>query len=378
MAIPTSKRSYVWCGAVFIASVLIGTTVLAIVLPAQRWGVVAMAAVALAIGWVVARLTHRRLRDRVHELREAADALGQGDLIERVAFRSDDDFLKLAESLDRVADHLRRATQEHARLEQQLLHREKLATIGELAATVGHEINNPLDGLQNSLRIIRRDASLSDQSKQLLDMMEDGLQRMEQIVQRLLRMARDMPLCLEPTRVVEFVEDATAFVRPRLNRHSIELVMDVPDGSVSARTDATAMSQVLINLMINAADAMPEGGRLTIRCATDSSTGDVVIALADTGQGIAAADLPHVFDPFFTKKQAGRGTGLGLSIVRRIVEAHEGRIEVASEPNAGTTFTIRLPQAPAGMQPKLLPSSSATQFKSRVRPEVPGTGNREI
>jgi signal transduction histidine kinase len=228
------------------------------------------------------------------------------------------------------------------------------------------------------LRIIRRDASLSDQSKQLLDMMEDGLQRMEQIVQRLLRMARDMPLCLEPTRVVEFVEDATAFVRPRLNRHSIELVMDVPDGSVSARTDATAMSQVLINLMINAADAMPEGGRLTIRCATDFSTGDVVIALADTGQGIAAADLPHVFDPFFTKKQAGRGTGLGLSIVRRIVEAHEGRIEVASEPNAGTTFTIRLPQAPAGMQPRLLPSSSATQFKSRVRPEVPGTGNREI
>lgn len=319
--------------------------VLLLVLPGQHYGICGMALAGMTAAWLIARAGSERLRRRLHELREATDAIGGGDLAQHFERLPNDDFIKLTESLERMVDQLRRIAEERDRLRQRLSRSEKLAVIGELAATVAHEINNPLDGLQNSTRIIRRNLDDRQQVRQLLDLMEAGLYRIETTVRRLLLMSRDEPINLEPTPVEEIVEDAVGFVQARLNRHGIELIRDFPPRPMLVQADAVHMAQVLINLMLNAADAMPNGGRLTLRCGTGCDVSKVLIEVIDTGAGIAEEHLPHVFEPFYSTKGKGGGTGLGLAVVSRIIEAHHGRISVASEVGSGTCFRIELPAA---------------------------------
>lgn len=311
----------------------------------QPWAVPAMAAVALASAWIMSRIACRHMRNRLHRLREAADAFVRGDLTTVIEHPADDDFLKLSDSLERVLDQLKESCREHDRLRRQLTRSEKLALIGELAATVAHEVNNPLDGLQNSTRIIRRNMDNREQVRQLLDLMDTGLYRIEMIMRRLLTMSRDEPLSLAPVRVDEIVDDALVFVQPKLNRQHIELVRDFPDSAVFAVADRVQMAQVLINLVINATDAMAGGGKMTIRCRQGSHGQSVLLDIIDTGSGIPPEHLPHIFEPFYTTKSKGGGTGLGLAVVSRIVQAHRGTIEVESELGKGTRFRITLPAA---------------------------------
>ena len=311
-------------------------------LPAQRAATTIMAAVGLGAAWLIAGLGNRRIRRRLHELREAADALGGGDLARRIHSLPNDDFTKISESVDRLALQLREMSEEQARLRQSLSRSEKLAVIGELAATVAHEINNPLDGLQNCTKILRRPNRPPGQCEQLLDMMESGLHRMELIVRRLLSMSRDEPIALAPTSLQAVCEDAAFFAAPRLNRHGVKLVRDFPVEPLIVQADAQHLAQALLNLMINAADAMVEGGTLTVRGRADGG-GRVTLDVIDTGSGVEPAHLPHIFEPFYSTKPGGRGTGLGLSVVARIVAAHQGTIDVRSEPGLGTTFSISLP-----------------------------------
>jgi len=296
----------------------------------------------LGLAWLISHLAMRNLRQSVHELREATDAISRGDLTQQVSQLTHDDFIKLAESFDRVVNQLRETVREQDRLRQQLTRSEKLALIGELAATVAHEINNPLDGLQNSTRIIRRNLDNVEQTRYLLDMMETALYRIEMIVRRLLAMSRDEPIHLVPTRMDDIINDAELFVRPRLNRQQIEWICDSPDRSVYVQADRSQLAEVLINLMINAADAMPTGGKLVLRYRLADEGRRVILELSDTGQGVASEHLPNIFEPFYTTKSKGSGTGLGLTVVARIIEAHAGSIDVSSEPGRGTRFRIEL------------------------------------
>jgi signal transduction histidine kinase len=206
-------------------------------------------------------------------------------------------------------------------------------------------VNNPLDGLQNSTRIIRRNLDHPEQVRQLLDLMDSGLYRIEMIMRRLLTMSRDEPVCPLPTRMDEIVDDALMFAQPKLTRYGIELVRDFPDAPVFGNADRVQMAQVLINLMINATDAMRSGGKLTIRCRMGNHGQSVLLDVIDTGTGIAPEHLPHIFEPFYSTKGKGGGTGLGLTVVRRIIEAHRGTVEVESQVNQGTRFRIILPAA---------------------------------
>ncbi len=317
----------------------------------QNWcGIVTMLMASVATAWLVARWLTWALRRRVRELREATEAVSRGDLDRRLDVLARDDFVKLGESLDRMVRQLRETVGERERLRQRLTRSEKLALIGELAAGVAHEINNPLDGLQNSTRIVRQnlpaieksDSAAIDQTRQLLDLMETGLYRIEMIVRRLLTMARDEPIRVSTIRLDEVVNDAVQFVRPRLERNGIELATDLADPPVFAEADRVQLAQVLINLMINAADAMPQGGTLTVCCGPGEDD-RAVLEVSDTGKGISAEHLSHIFEPFYTTKDRGAGTGLGLAVVARIIEAHGGRIDVTSEPKDGTCFRIELP-----------------------------------
>ena len=302
-----------------------------------------MLGIGLVTAWLMAFFVNRHLRRRLHRLRETAEAMARGDLPREIEHPAHDDFIKLAEAMERMLGRLQKTIREQDRLRKQLTRSEKLALIGELAATVAHEVNNPLDGLQNSTRIIRRNLDNHEQVRQLLDMMDAGLYRIEMIVRRLLTMSRDEPVNLAPMRMDEIVNDAALFVQPRFGRHAIELVRDFPDQSPFARADRVQLAQVLINLMINAADSMPEGGKLTVRCRTGERGKKILLDVCDTGGGITKDQLPHIFEPFYSTKGKGAGTGLGLAVVSRIVEAHQGRVEVESEVGKGTRFRIELP-----------------------------------
>lgn len=316
----------------------------------QPWAVLVVATIALAAAWATAGIACRQARRRLHRLREAVDALARGDLATCIDHPPDDDFLKLSDSVERVLGQLRENYREHERLRRQLTHREKLALIGELAATVAHEVNNPLDGLQNSIRILRRGVDDPDQARQLLDLMDNGLYRIEMIMRRLLTMSRDEPLSPAPTRIEEVLDDALMFAQPKLNRRRVQLVRDFPESPLFAVVDRVQTAQVLINLLFNAADAMPNGGTLTVRCRSGDYGRTLLLDVIDTGSGIAPEHLPHIFEPFYTTKSKGGGTGLGLAVVSRIVKAHGGTVEIQSEVGKGTRFRISLPAAP-GLEP---------------------------
>jgi signal transduction histidine kinase len=313
--------------------------------PSQWPAIVAMLVAGILSAWLLTHMATRIVRRRLHDLREMTEAATQVDPAQEVHIQPNGDFLKLAASVDRLASQLRDTTREQDRLQRQLTRSEKLALIGELAATVAHEINNPLDGLQNSIRIIRRDPANAAQVGQLLNLMENGLHRMEMIVRRLLTMSRDEPVHAAPTRIDEIFEEAAAFVRPRLDRGHVEVICDFPETPVTILADRGQFVQVLINLMVNAADAMPSGGTLTVCGRAVDQGRRATLTISDTGTGISETVLPRIFDPFFTTKAQGAGTGLGLAVVARIVEAHQGKIEVSSEPGHGTRFSIEMPAA---------------------------------
>lgn len=319
--------------------------VLVCALPGQIAGILAASGVGVVAGCIVVQIASRRIRHRLHELREATDALGGGAVIPHVPAMPNDECSKLSESVDRLATQIRDMIEERDQLRRRLSRSEKLAVIGELAATVAHEVNNPLDGLQNSIRIVRRRVGDDASTRELLHMMEQGLARIETTVRRLLSMSRDEPIHPVPTPAEDIVDDAVLFVQPRLNRYGIQLVRDFAIEPVLVVADAVHMAQVLINLMINAADAMKAtGGTMTIRCQS-CGDGKAWLDVIDTGCGISERDLPHIFEPFYSTKGKGVGTGLGLAVVARVVEAHKGRVEVHTTPGEGTCFRIELPAA---------------------------------
>lgn len=341
--------------------------------PSHWPAIIGMLVAGILSAWLIAYVATRLLRRRLHSLREMTEAVTHGDPTQEVHIQPNGDFLKLAASVDRLAGQLRDTTREQDRLQRRLTRSEKLALIGELAATVAHEINNPLDGLQNSIRIIRRDPANAAQVGQLLNLMENGLHRMEMIVRRLLTMSRDEPVHPVPTRIDEIFEEAVAFVRARLERCRIELVCDFPETPVTILADRVQFAQVLINLLVNAADAMPGGGKVVVHGQAIEQGRRARLTISDTGTGISEADLPRIFDPFFTTKAQGAGTGLGLAIVARIIEAHLGKIEVTSEPGCGTRFIIEMPteaQAVALVHPDM-PDATATPTNERQTTSQP-------
>jgi two-component system NtrC family sensor kinase len=295
----------------------------------------------------------------VQELMRGTHRVADGDLAYRLPVRSDDELGDLAASFNkmtgevageqaRIEEQVRRKTAELERVYKTLLRAEKLASIGKLAATVAHEINNPLFGILTYSRLVERELMKHeipgrDSLAEQLQTIERESKRCGDLVKNLLTFGRQAPSHREPNDLNVVVRRADALVKHKLDLESVELRENLTNGRAPVECDAGQIQQVVIVLLMNAAEATPRGGSVTVSTALDTAHDRVVIRVADTGDGIPADVMPHIFDPFFTTKQDQNRSGLGLAVAHSIVEQHGGEISVRSGPGRGTEFTVALP-----------------------------------
>src|SRR5690606_10843121 len=221
---------------------------------------------------------------------------------------------------------------------------ERMASVGTLAGGIAHEFNNLAGGIRGCAREIL--AGETDPARrEPREVIVRGADRAIGVTDKLLRFARPRAPGSAAVDLAVLLREAFALVEPQARQQGVAAELDAA-GEVRVRGDGAALHQVLVNLLGNALQAMPNGGTLRARAFADG--GDAVLQVQDSGAGIAAADLDRIFDPFFTTRQSdaatpGRGAGLGLAVTYGIVQAHGGRIQVDSAPGAGSTFTVRLP-----------------------------------
>jgi two-component system, NtrC family, sensor kinase len=235
-----------------------------------------------------------------------------------------------------------RDAEERGRLEGQLRHADRLATLGELAAGVAHEINEPLEGILGFAQLARRASGSPAAAEPDLDRVISEALRARDIVRRLLLFARQAPSHRGPVELNAVVRGIEAFLEQRCRAAGVDLAISLGRGAGTLTGDGTQLSQVVVNLAVNAIQAMPGGGRLAV--ATRGTRGAAVLAVEDTGTGMGPDVLARIFVPFFTTKPVGAGTGLGLPVVHGIVTAHGGTIAVDSAPGHGSRFTVTLPR----------------------------------
>ena len=336
--------------------------------------VVALLAVVLLSGvfvWIV-------VRNPLRELETGTQRLGTGELGYQIPVRSRDEVGELAQSFNDMSGRLQVAqaeitawahtleerveekTRELKQAHQRMLHVEKMATIGKMAAVVAHEINNPLSGILTYSKLVKRwmeknvpTAPRKQEMESSLDLIAGESKRCGELVRNLLSFSRVSPMNLTWCDLNEVIDRCTRLVQHKMEMAGIQLSLDLAAGLPPVHCDPAQIEQVVLAMVINAIDAMPQEGTLWISTKPgEDSTIELVIR--DDGIGIPPEHLPHIFEPFYTTKESG-GSGLGLAISQNIVERHGGTIDVHSVVGEGTTFRIALPidsQTPAAVENK--------------------------
>jgi signal transduction histidine kinase len=230
-------------------------------------------------------------------------------------------------------------------LEEQLQISEKMASIGLLAAGVAHEVNTPLTGISSFTQMLLQQAPAGDPSTKVLEKIERQTFRAAKIVNGLLNLARPAQVDSGPCDINAVINDVLSLLEHQFRNGSIQVRKELAQESPVVQGIEHKLQQVFLNLFLNARDAMPKGGWLTIASREDQD--GAIVEIADTGSGIPPEQLSRIYDPFFTTKEIGKGTGLGLSITYGIVQEHGGIITCDSQVGQGTRFSIRLPLAAA-------------------------------
>jgi PAS domain S-box-containing protein len=235
-----------------------------------------------------------------------------------------------------------------------ILHQAKMMSLGRLAASVVHEINNPLSGILNYLRlmirILRQGSPSSEQIEKFqryLNLVEAEISRCSQIVSGLLSFSRMSPPNFGQVDIAELLQRSILLSRHRLELGNIRIESNIQPNIAPVMGDFNQLQQCVINLIFNALDAMPDGGTLNIEGRQDTDKGQVIVTVKDSGHGISPDDVTHIFEPFFTTKKEGYGVGLGLSTVYGIIERHNGTVSVESRPGEGAAFMLALPVSSA-------------------------------
>jgi signal transduction histidine kinase len=261
--------------------------------------------------------------------------------------RTNSELLQLTLELDdRVAARtaeLQAKDEEIKTMSQQLWQATKLATMGELAASIAHELNNPLATVTLRVEMLRGTMVPDAPQQRALAVIEQEVERMGQLVGNLLQFTRRGQQQVSTLDVRQEIECTLELIHYHLRNRDIAVVRQFAPDTPMLQADRQQLRQLFLNLFTNASDAMPQGGTLTLQVRTAPPGQQIEIAISDTGMGIASDDLPRVMEPFFTTKPEGRGTGLGLPICRRIVQEHQGDLYIVSTVYEGTTVLITLP-----------------------------------
>jgi signal transduction histidine kinase len=275
------------------------------------------------------------------ELQEKIARVGEGDFDVAVNFaKRNDEIGDLGRNFNRMVQQLRESRDEIDRLHRNQMSRaEHLATLGELAAGLAHEIRNPLAGIAGVVEIVGRDLPASSPARAVVKDVRLEIAQINRILTDLLQTARPHPPEVRPSDLNTTIEHAVMLARQQVLSKPVQIELEKDPEIPLVEHDSDQMHQVLLNLLLNAVQAIEGPG--SVRVVIHGRKDKVLISVADNGRGISPEHLPFIFRPFYTTK--GNGTGLGLSLVRRIVEDHRGRIEVESEVGHGTEFLVTLP-----------------------------------
>lgn len=306
----------------------------------------------------------------IQKLKHATERLSQGKLGYQIENNAHDEVGDLARSFNDMSSQLHAAneeivawaktledrvvqkTEELKRAHDHMLHVEKMASMGKMAAVVAHEVNNPLSGILTYAKLLRKwtmtgqvSHEKHDDAVQCLELIAAESRRCGDLIKNLLTLSRTAPMNLEVIDLYTVVDRCLLLVRHPLELGGVQLQEDMPENLPPLNCDPAQLEQVFLALITNAMDAMPRGGNLWLQAQFHEQQNEIEIRVRDDGAGIPPDVLPKLFEPFFTTKERGHGVGLGLAISRGIVERHGGRIEVQSVLGKGTTFIIALPAA---------------------------------
>ncbi len=317
----------------------------------------------LVAGGLMAVVGEVIIGGRVRELGDQARRIGEGELSFQVSVKGNDELSRLARAMNTMARHLtemrdglRREHEAHVKTIESLRHAERLATLGQLASGVAHELGTPLNVVAGRAKLIAREkpgGTESAESAESAAIIAEQAARMTEIIQRLLDFARRRAPRISEFDVPDLIRKVREMMGQIAGEKNVAIDIEVPDGETRACGDPSQIRQVLVNLILNGVQSMPDGGQLTVasgrtraRPPSDERSDEidcVRIEVRDQGVGIAEEDLPHVTEPYFTTKPAGAGTGLGLSIASGIVEEHGGWIDIRSSRGSGTCVAVYLP-----------------------------------
>ena len=302
--------------------------------------VVAVAGAVLIVAAVIAMMSSL-LRHPLHELQDKIAQVRQGDLSVEVNFAGrNDEIGDLGRNFNDMVRQLRENREEIQRLYRtQMSRAEHLATLGELATGLAHEIRNPLAGIAGVMEIVGRDLPESSPAREVLSEVQQEILQIKRILSDLLETARPKAPDFRAADLNSTAEHAVALARQQALSRPIEIRFSKAHELAPVEHDAGQIQQVLLNLLLNALQAIEGTGNIRLRLSSED--GFARVTVSDTGRGIPPEHLANIFRPFFTTKR--RGTGLGLSLVSRIVEAHGGRVEVSSTPGQGSEFMVWLP-----------------------------------
>jgi signal transduction histidine kinase len=312
----------------------------------MAWGLAGVGSVGAFAGVLLGYGMARGLRRSIYQLsvriRDAADRLGQD--LPTVTLVQDGDWPQLHGQLERLVKDIERVVQQLHQREREVLRAEQLGAVGQLAAGVAHELRNPLTAIKMLVQTILEEAAARGLPAEDLGIIDGEVRRMERCLHTFLDFARPpQPEC-RPFELSSVVAKVFPLLESRARHQGVTLHCAPPDSPVVVEADLEQIQQVLVNLVLNALDAMPAGGRLDVELCP-SSEGHVQLRVRDTGPGIPPQLLPRLFEPFVSSKETG--LGLGLVVSRRIAEAHGGSLRAGNRPEGGAYFELRLPVARA-------------------------------
>lgn len=332
-------------GVLLLGLIAFQAIVVALDIPSGHWILIVAAAGALAICVVTLSALFVLIERPLEELKRIIRRVREGDLTARVEFAGrNDDVGQLGRQFNEMIQELAGNRAEIERLHQREMARaEHLATIGELAAGLAHEIRNPLAGIAGVVEVMGKELPAQSSSLSVLPEVQDEIRHIQTILNDLLAYARPRPPDYHPADLNATIEQAVLLARQQVRTKPIEILFAPHNGLPRIMHDPVQIQQVVLNLLLNGIQAIPKEGKIEVALRQEDES--AVVRITDTGKGIPRDSLAKIFKPFFTTRK--EGTGLGLPLAKGIVESHQGRIEVASEPGHGAQFEVWLPIARA-------------------------------